>query len=388
MPYVKQQASEAFRQRVEKTLPGVLQLDLNSSQWQELQEHCLRSRKKRLTAPMLLRTLALVLDMSEVSMARMLSHLSPRQHAAPQTYHALRRRYTRYSRSADTTENRLLLSDAETGSLPRTPLKDLNVRVVEHLLPATPDAAHRKLFKTPGKKTRVYPFFTNRSAVVYKPVTPEKEAFKQVRGEEHLRDRKPIAFSIPKAVPIQYTCTLQKLIEQAGRPRRTGQNQLVGGSCKVAFQYCAEDGTKVVDEGNQYHWSHLIARFLGGADSVENLIPGTAASNYETLGRIERFIAQKLMDGLTEVVHVTVTPLYQDNAFIADELTYTLKWKEKNTLGECMERCETHAIRPRSYQRITRLEEKMLEHMRQIDSAASSGDEPDDENIPPSLRFP
>jgi len=48
--------------------------------------------------------------------------------------------------------------------------------------------------------------------------------------------------------------------------------------------------------GYDYHWTHKFARFLGGKDNKENLVPATAAANYHILEVVETFIAEKLLN--------------------------------------------------------------------------------------------
>jgi hypothetical protein len=125
--------------------------------------------------------------------------------------------------------------------------------------------------------------------------------------------------------------------------RRISQNTLMKASCREVFAAHGID-TVITSRGSKYHWSHLIAHFLGGEQESENLIPGTAASNYNTLELVEQFIAEKLILGIS--INIQVTPIYSSESLIPDELKFHLEWDEGG-----LHYTETLMINPRSYRR-------------------------------------
>jgi hypothetical protein len=367
----QQQVSSHFKRSAQKKLPGIDKLDLDDAQWRKLERRYLAKGRNKLTALFLLQNITSILNVDYASLLEMLKKRSPREHQPnlhqEHTHYRLRRFYHRKFNK----ENKLILSSNQSDPSLHSPLKQLNVRIVPHLLPATPDAHNTPRYKTPGLQTRVRSVYRNELGELFQPETPDKQSFEQTDMTKKTLKKAFPKLRIKQSKPIRFTCTQQKLFEYSGQPRRFSQRQLAGASCQEIFTFLAKDKQTIKISGNQYHWSHLIAHFLGGEASEKNLAPATAASNYETLNKIERFIAEKLISRTTESIHITVTPIYHKEALIADELIYTLEWQELDEQLNAIDKCEKVSIHPKSYQRSTIHEERTLEYMRKANTMAT-----------------
>lgn len=367
-----------FKLSAEKKVPGIDRLELNNQQWQMLAKSCFDVAKTRITKRIILQNLTEVLDISYNKMVDKIAKKTLRDHKIirKQTAPCYSRHW--HKRRTYGNKNRFITSETDSEAALHSPLKKLHVRVVSHLVPVTPDGKNDATHKTPETHTRLRPVYHGVSGKLFQPITPEHKRFKFKEALSSLKalQEKTPGLTIDQAEPVKFTCTLAKIVEKSGQARRFDQKQIAGESCKNVFILCAEDLNMVKIDGNQYHWSHLIAHFLGGDAKKENLTPGTAASNYETLHKIELFIARKLSNHETDSIEITITPRYTNQAIIADQLIYTLNWAERDKENRWIAKQETHIIYPTSCRRSTSLEMKTIDHMR---SSSNHNDTNDDE---------
>lgn len=364
--------SRRFRNRALGILPSLGKLALSDEQWQDLEGRFIRSGRQRLSGVFLIENLLSVLKIGYTTLNRQLKQTSERSRA-PVRKTSLRtyQRKPGYHRF-HTDENRLIVALPRTHTLRETPLKRLNARIVR-----SPDEQDNVL-TTPGGKTRANLVYEKKGLRVYRPQTPGRVRLKLFDGAPEAMPK----LKVGQARPIKFTASLDGLFEQEGR-LRTSQKQLAGVRCQDVFSFYTEDNRRVsindASNGRQYHWSHLIAHFLGGDASPDNLTPTTAASNYETLNLIERFIADQLNRATTKNIHIKVVPHYQAHAVIADALVYTLKWQETGADGQTHNQRETIIVRPMSHTSSTFNEKKTFVYLRTQDwPEQEAQDTPDD----------
>jgi hypothetical protein len=229
------------------------------------------------------------------------------------------------------------------------------------VFPATPDKRYPVVVRTPnGNKAR--PLCVINGQTLFQHCTPLSKAPKQGRVDVRDATLKQIGFQLPKlplekAQPIKFTATLAVITERSGMSRRIGQNSQMRAKASDVFR---AHGIEIKPEdGRSHHWAHLIAHFLGDIEDlcvdnsdeeVINLVPSTAAANYNTLEAIENFIKNKLIDEDTDKINIEVEPVYSSESLIPDMLNYTLSWT-----GNYGQKCnEIFYINPQSYQRITK----------------------------------
>lgn len=332
-----------------RLIPGINSLAIEDADWMKIIKHCERLEIVRLTASTLL---PLLCELKEINHNDLVASLSNQQPARtvkliadiPQKSFVKRKRG--HDTDVDITNNQFILDKTpETDSLHK-PLAKKGVRVSE-LSPATPQRGYTEVKQTPGGQ-RVYPVYSNTMARLFKPLTPYKQGG-MVNTENASQEK--IARDLPnrgisRSESIRFTATLPKLVIQQSL-RRQGQRKLMKGTCRAVF---AAHGIETMDKahGSHYHWSHLIAHFLGGEHRKENIIPATAASNYNTLEIIEQFVECKLTNDRVSSIDINVIPTYSNNSFIPDQVQFNLRWQEGKIQHD-----EAIIINPRSHQRIT-----------------------------------
>lgn len=217
-----------------------------------------------------------------------------------------------------------------------TKLNEQGIRTVESLALATPRKENSEvLYRTPGGKT-ARPLYNNGLNSLYKHLTPENQ---RVRPQDisigELMQRLP-AMHVEQAGPVVYTATLDNMNERQGEPRRQSARSITGASAAEIFR--ANGVTICPDQNNAHHWAHLIAHFLADSSEIAssisgkdvvNLVPTTAAANYNTLHTIELHIAKLLQESQTDKVHIQVTPKYNGDNLIPYSLVYILSWEDK-----------------------------------------------------------
>ena len=248
----------------------------------------------------------------------------------------------------DAGSNPFILERTHATTAFHSPIVRTGVRVAE-LTDASPAQGYGEVKKTPGGR-KVHAVYRNGAGTLFKPVTPVGRD--GMVDTEHAR-REEIEGALPmldfsRCNEITFKATLANLHARRGKGRGVGQNALMKARCREVFIAHGTLG-EILIQGNGYHWSHLIAHFLGGEQSKLNLIPGTAASNYNTLEVVEQFIAKKLLTKMVLSIDINVEPTYRGESLIPDELAFELTWEESSRRY-----FETIRINPRSYQRFTR----------------------------------
>ena len=259
---------------------------------------------------------------------------------------------------------------------------------------ATPEKGYSNLMSTAsGKKVR--PLCDVKGICLFKPVTPFGKSSERARADLRNSSSEMVMADLPrlnpkKAEAVEFTATLEKIIEREGKRRRQSQNAIMGASARHVFE---AHGIEVsYEHKNEHHWAHLIGHFLcdssevsGEADEVINLIPSTAAANYNTLKVIELFIKGTLKSEKTEEIHIHVLPRFSGDALIPDQLIYTLKWMDKE-LGL---QTNVYYINPQSYARITSSMQNSIEVLNRLafDSPSSEDDDESFDTFVPTNLF-
>ncbi|CDZ78039.1 hypothetical protein BN59_02336 [Legionella massiliensis] len=361
-----------FKKRAIRHLPELDSSVTDRHEWLELIRRFEKLSLKHLTRRFLLDELsditktdynAYIAQFSRDQPPRRVKVLSPLD-SAPQI-----RSFKRRERYKDG-ENELIFQSTAGNLYLHSPLRKTGARVAE-LEPATPEKGFTGLQRTPGG-SKVRPYWGNSKGNFFKPLTPYGkksesgmvEISKNKRRAEVLEQIPALRFERPG--PITFVATLEKLRARSNVRRRVSQLQVTGARCHDIFK--AEGSDELITiSGHDYHWSHLIAYFLGGEQSKENLIPGTAASNYNTLELVEQPIARKLIQEGVESIEITVTPSYTGDSFIPDELIFSLKWGAGHF--------ETIHINSRSYKRITGPMHKSIELLSSFDDEQDGNDQ-------------
>lgn len=246
-------------------------------------------------------------------------------------------------------------------------LEETGVRLAT-LFPATPIRGY-DVKRTPGgSKVRSVYKATNEQAhhdTLFKHLTPTKTptengciSISAVITQAGLHQKLP-RLNTQKAVPVVYIATLDPMLARSGM-RRMSARTLMGSSATEVF---AAHGIEIYprDKRSQ-HWSHLIAHFLTGEEQIQsttpekeliNLVPTTAAANYNTLEAVELFIKNKLMNTETEEIRIKVTPTYIGDNLIPQSLIYQLRWSESED-GIIIGHNERFYINPQSHMRLTK----------------------------------
>ena len=258
------------------------------------------------------------------------------------------------------------------------------------LCPATPERGYPQIKRTPGG-TKTRPVCTIEGLTFFKPLTPYSKESRVGRADVREASIGNIMHTLPKlqlrrADPVEYTATLAVIEERSGQARRQyTQHSIAQASASDVFR---AHGINIIPaHSRSQHWAHLIAHFLGDTQDLTiqdntkeiiNLVPSTAAANYNTLEVIELFIKQKLTDQETDRILICVEPVYTGEALIPDLLVYSLTWVEKNKRGQVRECHETFYINPQSYHRVTK-------SMRQaINLLRDERDEQNDDSVVPT----
>ena len=190
---------------------------------------------------------------------------------------------------------------------------------------------------------------------------------------------------------IQFTVTREEIANAHNRQRGMSQKQLTGVACREVF-LASDIVNPDKSEGKYYHWSHLIGHCLGGAQDPENLAPGTAASNYNTLEIIENHIRTLFQTHPAETlshIDMTVTPFFSSRSkYIPEQFRFILSYYSAQKAQLCT---ETIHIDTQTHHRITLREHVVLQQLRPIERVlfsdsgidANTPDEPTDEDTEP-----
>ncbi len=253
-------------------------------------------------------------------------------------------------------------------------LEAAGAEIMPSLQPATPTKEYPcSLKRTPnGKKVRPVCVIGEHS--LFKYLSPQKTNINNGRLQIPDVPKKDIKKKLPKlnlqqAVTVEYIATLPSIIERSGLTRRENASSEMGASAKEVFMAYKVD---YKPEKGAIHWSHLIAHFLTDSASiisetpdeeVVNLVPTTAACNYNALESIEIFIRDKLINEETDKIRIRVTPEYSGEQLIPSLLIYELDWEEVN--NNIKSAChEIFTLNPQSCLRITKSMHEVIRVLR------------------------
>nr|HAT8714902.1 hypothetical protein [Legionella jordanis] len=352
-----------FAKRVASVLPNISRLNLSKAEWLQLIRRTEEQDVKRLSSAFLLSCLSQIRgDAESLDLLQGRKQLPRHVKKAPapeeSTLHRVKRRRFRNDDSEDLP---ILFSDNNKENEPD--LSNIKVRRIDILSPGTPVKGYPEVYRTPEKQTRVRKLYGHRTGLMdftlFKALTPSPKKVQITVDDEETVKKKMPKLLFQQLEPLSFTATLEALKKRRGLKRRQGQNQLMGGSCQQVFAICGEN--IVIESQSKYHWSHLIAYFLGGMHSADNLVPATAASNYNVLEIIEQFIAEKLIKEDISDVYITVSPVYIDGSNIPSTLLFNLKWLEHS-----VEHSEEIHINPRSHERVNKSMLKAIDAIRNL----------------------
>lgn len=335
---------------VEKIFPQVVVLDLKPEEWETLARKT--EKNKYLTKGNLLQHLT---EITGLSYEQLLSKLTSRILPPRKAKRSLdsessaiplkkRRRF-----NGDKGPNCFIVETKDVSPVEEPILLEQGVRITD--LTPLPNTNH----KTTPKKTRVRPVFENNHIVLFKPCTPEGKKAAQGAIKPKKCARK---LDLHRPDSLQFVVTREKILSRKNMKRYRSQQQVTGMRCEEVF---LNEGCEVEirKQGSEYHWSHLIAWFLGGEQSRKNLIAGTAVSNYNTLKLVERFIEEKLSDLTISEINMTVNPIFEEDSNIPTLLEFNLDWKENQQ--SCFEKI---SINPRTYCPVNRAMQETIASQR------------------------
>jgi hypothetical protein len=276
--------------------------------------------------------------------------------------------------------NPLIINSSQITSAMKKAFENTGVRAAM-LKPVVAEIGYSNMMTTPNGK-QVRPLCSLGGLSLFKPVTPFSKLSEQARADLTNASQNTIVNHLPwlnaqRAEPIEFTATLDIIQEWAKKTRRESLGQFMGASASEVF---IAHGIEVDSSHRRsHHWAHLIAHFLCHSQHITsnekqliNLVPSTAAANYNTLKMVERFIKQTLENKRTDRMHISVDPIFKGEALIPDSLVYTLTWNEKKTNGEMIKHQHVYYINPPSYERVTRVMKESILMLRQIYSESLS----------------
>jgi len=340
--------------RVEKIFPQIVMLDIKPQEWETLARRT--ERNKYFTKGNLLQHLSEIKGLSYEQLLPKLKSktLPPRKAKRTEDIESsvmpLRKRRRLYG---DKGPNCLFVETKHVSPVEEPMLLEQGVRITD--LTPLPNTNHKT---TPGK-TRVRPVFEKvydkNHMVLFKPCTPEGKKASQGAIKPKKCARK---LDIHRPDSLQFVVTREKILSRKNMKRHRNQQQVTGMRCEEVF---LNEGCEVEirKQGSEYHWSHLIAWFLGGEQSRKNLIAGTAVSNYNTLKLVERFIEEKLSDLTISEINMTVNPIFEEDSNIPSLLEFNLDWKENQ--HSCSEKI---FINPRTYCPVNRAMQETIAFQR------------------------
>lgn len=359
---------EHFKQRANRLLPRLNRLSLTDKEWLVLTCQFQYQQRKNLSRVHFLHQVIQLRKTDFSLLRRQLSREQPLRKTKRTTEHAPLPLTNRKRKRSDGSGPNFFIMDP--GIACPSPLKKLltETGVRQCLLtPASPVKGYSKVSKTPEKGTRVRRQYSGCGVEFFTPLTPVKNQHDTSKSNRfEIRKRLPrLHYDRPNEV--FFTATQATIEACHGKKRYLSQKQLTGASCKDVF-IAHGDAFAVKMSGNKFHWSHLIAHFLGGQQSKENLIPATAASNYNTLEMVEQFIAEKLASGMCHSIDIKATPMWtNEESLIPDELVFNLRWQEINSQDKSINKEEFIHINPRSHQRITASMHKSMACLRSFE---------------------
>lgn len=366
-----------FKSRVIRVQPGLSNLKIAETDWIALYNCYNDLQLKRLTSSFILTELSYIKKIDYADLVELISLKSMErfEKKSSDSHQLIHKKMSHPRHKASRNEpNHFIFESKDSFSHLNSPIAKTGVRILNDLQQASPESGYSILKKTPGG-SKVHPVYSNSLGLtLYKPTTPfgTSETKGQVKPQFNPKVVKQL---IPTAVLKRpetktFQISINELMARQLSQRPISQTRLMRSSCKDFFN--AHGCIVMKEEKNKYHWSHLIAYFLGGDQSRENLIAGTAASNYNTLQIVEHFIANKLIS--QEVHHFTLRaePIFSDDSFIPTELIFTISW-----IKDEQHHAEEIRINPRSHQSISASMRESIALLRNPPEADDLQKEPD-----------
>ncbi|KTD23688.1 DNA/RNA non-specific endonuclease [Legionella israelensis] len=367
-----------FKRRAHAILPKIDELSLSDNEWLLLTCQFQSHKRKFLSSAYLIEQISQLrnidYDQLIIELKKELPHRRARKITKNESTNDSKLRPKKRRKINDDEPNWFVM-DSETDCSPALSilLQEKGVRQ-RPLTPATPVKGYSKVCKTPEKGTRHYCLYESKVSL-FKPLTPIKSK-KNPKGmlDTSLSKKSKIYRELPildyeRPHPIHFKATKTSIEACQGKKRRISQKQLTHASCREVFIAHGDDFA-IEMSGNKFHWSHLIAYFLGGEQNKKNIVPATAASNYNTLELVEEFVAEKLRNEECKSIDIVASPVWtNEESLIPDELVFNLSWKESNELGEILNKEETIYINPRSHTRITSTMRQSIELIRTFDES-------------------
>ncbi|WP_058494985.1 hypothetical protein [Legionella drozanskii] len=383
-----------FRSRALTVIPSLKVLELSREEWLKAQSLVEERQLKRLTRKTLLIVFS---ETKHTDISKLINDLTKtsKSRAAKPVFNSNKeerplKKYRRYIEG----ENRLMFAGATEL---HSPLKKTGVRIMSSP-PRRVFSEKPKVLWSPGETQKIRPVMTKKLGTFFEPITPEPPTQRTRRttaSAEIIRHQYP-GYVYKRPGPISFTITSETMENRKGVKRPTSQRQLTGAPCVEVFKVEGYGDEHIVINGRQCHWSHLIAYFLGGIHSKENLAPTTAAANYNILDTVENFIADKILNKDKEErvgeLRLEVTPYYapENKGHIPDLLYFNLNWTSPKHPNVYLK--ETIEIKPSSFRRFTDRMQKSFSVFRKVEEdilvkRAEKGDQEHDSPFkPPNLK--
>lgn len=358
-----------FKNRALSVIPSLKVLELSNEEWRKMQTLVEERKSQRLTRKTLLIVLSEVKHIDISQLINDLTQTSKNRAAKPVFSSDKEERTLKLYRRHMPGENRLMFAGAKEL---HSPLKKTGVRIL-HSPPRRVVSENPKVFWSPGETQQIRPVMDKELGTLYDKVTPEPP-FKRIKRmtatAETLRRKFP-GYVYTRPGPINFTITAETIENRRSVKRPVSQRQLTGAASVEVFKVEGYGDERLVVSGRQCHWSHLIAYFLGGIHSKENLVPTSAAANYNILDTVEHFIADKILnkDRAERVgeIRLEVTPYYapENKGDIPDLLYFNLNWISPHHSDVRLK--ETIEIKPDSFRRFTSSMQKSFSVFRKVE---------------------
>lgn len=349
-------------------------LMITQTEWLAIANRFDKLHRQKITSSLFVDSLSVIRKVSIESLYLILSLPQPsrrvKRQAEPSDTVA-KRNYNSFREG----ENPLISDSSFSDPILKPQLEDKGVRFTK-LSPSTPERkTGRPTFRTPGG-TKVKPVFGSSSGhTLFQPESPSSKVRNPISRStlDKIKQQQP-RLQYDKAEPIEFIVTLESMQLRAGVPRR--KNTMGASASDVFSAHGVETSSKLA------HWAHLGAHYLCAPHEIlssnpnretVNLVPASAASNYNTLEAVERFIEQKLKDKITSVIRVRVEPLYEGEALIPSRLDYILNWKEEDVLKQ-----EYFYIYPQSFHRLTKSMHQSFNVLRQEGASSTTSSDTED----------
>jgi hypothetical protein len=339
-------------------LKRIALLNIKTAEWEKIFEHYLRLERLSPSFSDIVIKLAEIRHEDYDTLLDSIRHKNPtRQVAIASPIHKNQISIRRYKRQGDnplivnpkSIRKRLLAQLTRTGVTPKA------------LTPASPQKGYRTdhLMRTPhGHKVHAYSQVNGHT--LFKPLTPKGN--KSDGGRLFIE--KTNYDALEPAEPIEFSASLASLLKGHSHHRRVSQKHLMGLSCKDLFEKHGTD-TVIHGKSHDFHWSHLIAFFLGGPHHAKNLFASTATANYNMLEVVEHYIAEQLINKKTDLIQIKVTPFYGEQELIPMAVEIKLNFTRKN--GK--DHHETFHVNPQSFSKVNALMHRSINLMREFDEA-------------------